>query len=279
MYRILTIAKLTWMEARRRRIVLAALLGGGAFLAVFGTAVYFINQNMTQAGFVNAVILRAQQEFLTQAGLYVVNFLTLAVAILLAVDTLSGEIDSGVMQTLASKPIRRSEILLGKWLTYWLMTAAYLLLTAGGLVLIMRWLTGFEQNNMVYALPLMLLGATVMLNVSLAGGARLKTITNGMLAFAYYGIAFLSGWVEQVGAALNNDAARRIGTAVSLLSPSDAMWRRAAYEMQPLLARNVAGGNPFASFSVPSVAMIVWTLAIAVLSLLFALYLFRRRPL
>jgi ABC-type transport system involved in multi-copper enzyme maturation permease subunit len=279
MYRILTIAKLTWMEARRRRIVLAALIGGAAFLAVFGTAVFFINRSVTQAEGLNAVLLRTQFMALTQAGLYVVNFLTLAVAILLAVDTLSGEIDSGVMQTLASKPIRRSEILLGKWLTYWLMTAGYLLLTAGGLVLIMRWLTGFAQQNMVIALPFMLLGATVMLNVSLAGGARLKTITNGMLAFAYYGVAFLSGWIEQVGAALGNDTARRIGTAVSLVSPSDAMWRRAAYEMQPVLARNLAGGNPFSSFSVPSVAMIYWTLAVAVASLLLAFYLFRRRPL
>ncbi|HWW80980.1 MAG TPA: hypothetical protein VNY82_15390, partial [Steroidobacteraceae bacterium] len=36
-------------------------------------------------------------------GLYVANFLTLAVAVMLPVDSLSGEIESGVMETIASK--------------------------------------------------------------------------------------------------------------------------------------------------------------------------------
>src|SRR5690606_40407508 len=102
---------------------------------------------------------------------------------MLPVDTVSGEIDSGVMQTLASKPIRRAEILLGKWLTYWLMTAGYLLLMAGGIAGIMYVLAGFEAR-IAPALPLMLLGATVMSAVTLAGGVRLRTITNGMTAFA-----------------------------------------------------------------------------------------------
>ncbi len=40
----LTIAHLTWIEARRRQIVLVAVLGGLLFLLVFGTAVYFIDR-------------------------------------------------------------------------------------------------------------------------------------------------------------------------------------------------------------------------------------------
>ena len=184
----LTIAHLTWIEARRRQIVLVAVLGGLLFLLVFGTAVYFIDRAIAVET-INLVQRRIQLQMLLMAGLYVVNFLTIAVAILLPVDTLSGEITSGVMQTLASKPIRRAEILLGKWLAYWLMTGAYLLLMAGGIVLIMRVLAAFAQPNMARALPLMLLGATVLLTVSMAGGVRLKAITNGMLSFSFYGAA------------------------------------------------------------------------------------------
>jgi Cu-processing system permease protein len=163
----LTVAHLTWIEARRRRIVLAAVLGGLLFLLVFAAAVFVINRSVTEAGVINIVQRRAQLQFLMLAGLYVVNFLTIAVAILLPVDTLSGEISSGIMQTLVSKPIRRAEILLGKWLTYWLMTACYLLLLAGGVVIVMRVLTGFPLPSIVVALPLMLLGATVLLSVSI----------------------------------------------------------------------------------------------------------------
>ena len=37
----LLIARLTWLETRRRRIALAALICGLLFLAVFGSAMYF----------------------------------------------------------------------------------------------------------------------------------------------------------------------------------------------------------------------------------------------
>jgi ABC-type transport system involved in multi-copper enzyme maturation permease subunit len=273
----LTIAHLTWIEARRRRIVLVAVLGGLLFLLVFAAAVYFTDRHAGQP--INVVMQRMQLQFLLLAGLYVVNFLTIAVAILLPVDTLSGEIASGVMQTLASKPVRRAEIFLGKWIAYWLMTGAYLLLMAGGIVLVMRGLTAFAQPNMGRALPLMFLGATVLLTVSMAGGVRLMTITNGMMCFAFYGIAFVGGWIEQIGTFARNDAARHIGTAISLVSPPDAMWRRAAYELSPPSMRELQLINPFIPASVPSVAMIAWTIAFVVVVLMFAVNQFRHRPL
>jgi ABC-type transport system involved in multi-copper enzyme maturation permease subunit len=277
----LTIARLTWIEARRRRIVLAAVLGGLAFLIIYGVALFFIDRAVTADAAlnpVNLVQMRIGYQFMTLAGLYVVNFLTIAVAIMLAVDTLSGEIASGVMQTLAAKPIRRAEIVLGKWLTYWLMTAAYLLLLSGGIVLMMRVIAGFEQGGVLEALPLMLLAATVMLTVSTAGGVRLTTITNGIASFAFYGIAFIGGWIEQIGSFVSNAATRYVGTAISLVSPADAMWRRAAYEMQPAIMRDL-NITPFNVGSVPSTAMIVWAIGFVAVVLTLAAYQFRHRPL
>lgn len=278
MGRIWTIAQLTFLEARRRRIVPAALICGLLFLLVYGTAIYFIDRGTQSSGPLAAAQVRMQMTFLTLAGLYVVNFLATAVAVLLPVDTLSGEIGSGVMQTLASKPVRRAEILLGKWLAFLGLTAAYLLLMAGGIVVIVYVFTGFVQSNVERALPLMLLAAAVMLTITTAGGVRLSTITNGIVAFAFYGLAFIGGWVEQIGVFVGNQAARYIGTAVSLVSPSDALWRRAAYELQPPLMRDLQL-TPFVSVSVPSAAMIVWAVAFVVAVLIIAVAWFRRRPL
>jgi len=56
------------------------------------------------------------------------------------------------------------------------------------------------------------------------------------------------------------------------------MWRRAAYEMQPL-ASVVLQNGPFGVVSVPSAAMIVWAIAFVVAVLAFGAWLFRRRPL
>src|SRR5438128_4481437 len=122
---LLTIAHLTWLETRRRRIVLAGLLCGLAFLLVFALSVYFAQHYRPPAGPLSLLQVQMQLQVVTLAGLYAVNFLVVAIAVMLPVDSLSGEILSGVIQTLASKPIRRAEIVIGKWLVYWAMVAAY----------------------------------------------------------------------------------------------------------------------------------------------------------
>lgn len=275
----LVIARLTWLETRRRRIALAALVCGLLFLAVFASAIYFGFRAATAAeGVTNAVEMRIAATVLTVAGLYVVNFLVVAVAILLPIDSLSGEIASGVIQTLASKPVDRAAIVVGKWLAYLAMTAGYLALLGGGVVLSMRWFADYQAPQVLVPMALMLLGAAVMLSITIAGGVRLSTITNGIVAFGFYGVAFIAGWMEQILSLFQNSTARYVGTLVSLLSPSDAMWRRAAHEMQPL-ATAVLQTGPFGVASVPSAAMIVWAVLFVVLVLALAAWLFRHRPL
>lgn len=273
----LTIARLTWLEARRRKIALAAVVCGLVFLAVFATAAFFAHRSVAQ-GVVDLVGQRIMYQMLLQAGLYVVNFLVIACAVLLSVDTLSGEMSSGVIQTLASKPIDRAAIVLGKWLTYWWMTGAYLLLMAGGVMLSVWLAAGIVPPHLPSALLLMWLGATAMLAVTILGGTRLTTIANGIVAFALFGLAFIGGWVEQIATVLRNDAVRYVGTTISLVSPADAMYRRAAHELQPSGAVGIQL-TPFAPLSVPSGAMIVWAVAFVVVTLLLAIRTFRHRPL
>jgi ABC-type transport system involved in multi-copper enzyme maturation permease subunit len=274
----LLVARLTWLETRRRRIALAALICGLLFLAVFATAMYFGFNIAQEQGASNAVEMRIAATILTVAGLYVVNFLVTAVAILLPIDSLSGEIGSGVIQTLASKPVDRAAIVVGKWLAYLAMTAAYLALLGGGVVLSMRFFADYVAPSVIVPMGLMLLGAAVMLSITIAGGVRLSTITNGIVAFGFYGVAFIAGWMEQILSMFNNTTARYVGTVVSLFSPSDTMWRRAAFEMQPL-ATAVLQNGPFGVASVPSAAMIVWALAYVLGVLWFAAWQFRHRPL
>jgi ABC-type transport system involved in multi-copper enzyme maturation permease subunit len=276
----LLIARLTWLETRRRRIALAALVCGLLFLTVFASAMYFgFGRAASGAeGPVDAVSMRIAATVLTVAGLYVVNFLVTAVAILLPIDSLSGEISSGVIQTLASKPVDRAAIVVGKWLAYLAMTAAYLALMGGGVLLSMRVFADYQAPAVIAPLALMLLGAAVMLSITIAGGVRFSTITNGIVAFGFYGVAFIAGWMEQIMSLFGNTTARHVGTVVSLLSPADAMWRRAAYEMQPITAVVLQAG-PFGVASVPSAAMIGWAMLFVVAVLAFAVWLFRRRPL
>lgn len=274
---ILTIAQLTLYEALRRKIMVAALLCGSAFLVVFAVAMFFANGELAseQQSFLEQ---QATLSLLTIAGMFASSFLSVLFAVLLPVDALSGEIESGVMQTLASKPLRRSQILLGKWLAYNGIVAAYLLLLTTG-VLSTGWLlAGHAQVNVTTALPLMLLETVLLVTVSIAGGTRLSTVTNGIAALGFYGIAFIGGWVEQIGTFAGIRSARTIGIVASLISPPDVLWRMASYELQPPVVRDL-GAAMFETASVPTPMAIWWAVGFTLAVLAWAIRSFERRPL
>src|SRR5918996_4421087 len=154
---VLTIAHLTIAEARRRRIVLAAFICAIAFLAVFVVALWFAHRDLTTDPRVTLIERYGVLTALTVLAFFAANFLSVVFAVVLPVDTLSGEIDSGVIQTIAAKPISRGEIVLGKWAGHLAMAVGYLLLISGGIVLSMRLVTGAAPLNVHRAIPLMVL--------------------------------------------------------------------------------------------------------------------------
>jgi ABC-type transport system involved in multi-copper enzyme maturation permease subunit len=277
---ILTVAHLTLSEARRKRIVTAAALCAAAFLAVYGTAAYFAHRELIQpergAGFVER---QAMLMALVLVGLYAANFLSVLFAVLLPIDTLSGEIDSGVIQTLASKPISRADILLGKWLGHAALVTAYLVALAGGVVLTVWLISGLTPANLERALPLMLLEDLLLMTVSIAGGTRLSTVTNGVMALGFYGIAFVGGWMEFVGTTGGIDSVRTVGVVASLVSPADAMWRLASYYLQPAAVRALLARAPFSTASVPTPLMVWWAVGVMLIVLAWALRSLNRRAL
>ncbi len=277
---IFTISQLTIHETLRKRVLLAAVLLGLAFLVIFALGFYFMNREVINSP--RGAETQAQRAliyiFLTMAGLYAVNFLMVMMAALLPVDTLSGEIRSGAIQSLVTKPLRRAEIVLGKWLGFWVILAGYLALMGGGVFLIARIVSGITPQNIFTGLALMLLEATLLLTLSIAGGTRLSTLANGVLVFGLFGLAFIGGWIEQIGALFQNETARYVGVIASLIVPSESLWQLAAYNMQPALMRDLTM-TPFSPASVPSNAMVVWALGYTLLALLLGVWSFQTRDL
>jgi Cu-processing system permease protein len=274
---VITVAHLTLVEARRRRIVLAGAVCALAFLAVFCVAVFFAFHEMAANKRTSFVERQLTLTMIMLLGFMAANFLAVMFAILLPVDTLSGEIDSGVMQTIASKPIDRAHIVLGKWAGHLLLAFTYLLLVSAGILLTMRIAAGYVPINVTRAIPLLMLEIALMLTVSVAGGARLSTVTNGIMCLGFYGIAFIGGFVEQLGAFGGIASMKMIGIIVSLISPADSMWRLAAHHLQPEILRG--SGGLALSGSVPTPLMIWWAAGFTVLTLLYAIRTFRRRAL
>ena len=274
----LVIARLTFREAARRKILLAAVALGVIFLVVYAIGFYYVNKDLSTSGNAGLIERSEIRNFFMMAGLYVVNFLCVMMAVLTSVDTLSGEIASGTIHTLVAKPVQRWEIVVGKALGFSGMLTLYVLLMGGGVVAVVYLLGGYQAPNVLRGLSLMWLNVILLLNVSLLGGATLSTLANGVLVFGMYGIAFLGGWIEQVGSLVQNQTAVNIGIISSLIIPSEAIWRRAAYEMQSPLVQAL-GFSPFSSGSVPSLFMIAYAIVYAAIALLLAIRQFRLRDL
>lgn len=278
-----TIARLTFQEASRRKILLAALVLGVAFVVIFGLGFHFLVQNINSSGRPTAMLeFNEMSNFILMAGLYVVNFLTVMMAVLTSVDTISGEIASGTVHTLVAKPIHRWEIITGKWIGFALMLTLYQVLMAGGVISVVYLQSGYLPPNPAGALALLWLNAMLLLSVSLLGGSLLSTLANGVMVFGLFGIAFIGGWIEQIGTYLRfanaSQTAINIGVITSLLLPTEALWRRAAYEMQsPLVA--AIGFSPFFSTSIPSTAMVVYAVIYLIAAFLLAVRVFNKRDL
>jgi len=275
---ILTIAGLTIREAYRRAILWVALALSALFLLVYGVGFYYAHLDMLRYTRGVNVYSDTAFNFILMAGFYVVAFLGVVIAVLMSVGSLSGEIASHTIQSLATKPIRRGSLVLGKWLGLAGMLAAFLVVLSAGLVAVTWGISGYVPPPVVRGAALIALHAHVMLWWGPAASARLSTVANGVLVFLLYGVAFVGGWMEQVGSLTGTAAAVEIGILSSLLVPSEAIWKMAADGMQPALA-DVLRAGPFSVVNPPSQAMLVYALLYTAGVIALAVYLFGSRDL
>lgn len=282
MKNIWILARMTFREAIRRRIVLTGLALGLIFLTVFniGFRLVFINipENADSSQALRNVINNEGINALALAGLYAVTFLSAAMGALLGADTLSGEIISGTIQTIVTKPVRRSDVVLGKWLGFSILLALYSLLMSGGTVLSVWIQSGRTLHNVFAGLALIYLESLLIMTISLACSSFLSGLATGGVVFGLYGLSFIGGWVEQIGAALQNETAVQVGIVTSLIIPSESLWRRAAFEMQSPLSAAL-NMSPFGTISAPSGLMIGYAVVYLVVVLMSAVSIFNHRDL
>ena len=280
---ILIIAQLTIREAQRRRILWVALIMGILFLSLYGLGMHYIFREFERNTFGGPQDFEQLYEipanFLTMAGLYVTNFLVVIMSVLVSVATISSEVESRLIDTLITKPIFRWQLILGKWIGFAMMSIVYSLFLAGGILLIGYFRVGFKTVHTAEGMAILALNALVMMTITIAGGTQLSTLANGVLAFMLYGLAFVGGWVETVGAMFRNETAVNLGILASLLMPIEALWRKAALAFQPRLISDVEFAGPFMVSSQPSTAMVYYAIFYIIILILFALWSFGRRDL
>ena len=288
---VILVAELTIREAARRRIFLAIVLLSLLYVALFGLGFGFLIEEIRREEAARPAAAAAQQAamlvptIMTTLAIYGLNLMAGGAALFLGAGTLAGEVASGLMQVVAARPLRRGDIVVGKWLGLLVIAALYIAGTFALLLLIVWVLSGYVPPLPLPAVGLLLLEMALLLAIAVLGSALFSTVTNGIIIFMLYGAAWIGGFIEQIGAALRIDLMVNLGIVVSLLMPSDILWRAASFYLQPswlLLLQNAAtagSGLPFVSSTPTAPAMLIWAVLYTAAVLGGAIAVFSHRDL
>ncbi|GAA5039965.1 ABC-type transport system involved in multi-copper enzyme maturation permease subunit [Thermocatellispora tengchongensis] len=282
---VLTLAALTLREAVRRRVLraLAVLTVALLALSAWGFSVLvrveFDGSALTSG---EAALVASQILNLVMFGLSLIAALGTA---FLAGPTLAGEIESGIALAVLARPIRRSAVLLGKWLGLVVFGSGFVVTAGLAQFVIVRATAGYWPPQPAAALALLAAQTAVLLTLGLLLSTVISPMASGIVSVGLFGATWIAGVVGGVGQALHNEGVARVGTVSRMLLPTDGLWRGAMHALQDPIALAqlggpaLEGGFPFLSKAPLTPAYLAWTGLWVVLALGLAALAFHRRDL
>ena len=174
---VVTIALLTLREAVRRRLVAACavITIGLVALSTWGFDRLSHNASIT-SGEVGVAIPQALILFM-----FMFSFVVALSASAMASPAISAEAESGVLLSILARPVRRSEVLLGKWLGLATVILAYSAVVSGLEVGVVDWVGGFVPPNPVLVALYLFAEGAILLTLTLLLSTRLSAIATGVV--------------------------------------------------------------------------------------------------
>jgi ABC-type transport system involved in multi-copper enzyme maturation permease subunit len=258
---VLTIAALTLREAYRRRVLLAVTGLTAVLLLVSGWGFSRLAaQSMTSGE------TRLTASILLNLVMFGFSLIAALGTAFLAGPTLAGETESGIALALLARPVRRSAVLLGKWLGLVTFGSGFVVVAGLAQCLVVRQTVGYWPPNPAGALALLAAQTVVLLTLALLLSTAVSPMASGVVAVGLFGATWIAGVVGGIGASLGNESVERVGTISRVLLPTDGLWRGAMRAFQDPRALLEFGGSdavafPFLSASGLTVAYLVWTVA------------------
>lgn len=270
------VALLTIKEIIRRRILLVTIILAVVYLALYATGVHYGYKDMEAQGGPLKVLIGAQ--FLA-LGLYFGSFIIAFLAVMAAVGAISSDIENGAILAIVPRPVRRSEIVLGKFLGYGLVLSVFAVIFYVAVLVIIRINTGMSVPVRAGALGLFCLQPLVLLAVTLLGTTFLSTLANGVASFMLYSVGFVGGMLEQIGHLAGSQVLINIGILSSLVMPVDAIYRKIVYDLLSMSGVSYSAYTlgPFGAASEPSIWMLCYTGLYLLFFLAMAVRVFSRR--
>src|SRR5437667_7520509 len=263
---VFVFARLTVQEASRRRLLLALLV---LTLLVVGFSAWGFHKITTVTRGDGTLLPPTQVTLISSQLLIVVTFMYSGVlalsAAVVAGPLISSEVESGLLLSMLARPVRRSEVVIGKWLGLAVLVAIYAAFAGTLELAAVDWATGYMPPHPVELLMYVAAEGLVLLSVGMLLSTRLSGITAGVIALVAWLMAWIAGVVGDIGTGLQNQALENVGVVSHLLLPSDGLWRGAIYAMEPdtliaaMRALGTAGrANPFAAIEPAPTEFLAW---------------------
>ena len=280
----LVIARLTLAESIRRRIIWV-LLG----LTVFSVAIttWGVERLVSLArenGTGEVQIFIGVSQILVLVA-FMFSFVLAMTAAFLGAPAIAADVESGVAHAMLARPIRRADLVVGRWLGLSVVVLAYAAVSGLLEIAAVRLVSGYAPPNPPEAVAYLAAQAIVLMTVALLLSTRLPAMASGAICVVLFGLGWMAGVFAGIGRLLDAGALVSAADATRWLLPTDGLWRGAIHALQPPLVVLVAAGrlgsaadaNPFFATSAPDPAFLAWCLGwTAVVLGLAALSLDRR---
>lgn len=276
----LSVTRLTLREAFSRRLVLVAMVLSAVYLALVGLGFWFVRERTPMLEGPEGPLATT---VLTVLALYVVSFLSAFLALFLGSGSVSSEVDSGQLHAVLARPLSRGRWLLERWLGLVLLAVPYTVGMGAAVLGVAALSTGYGAVDVAEGLALLGLQTLALLSLGVLVSTRWPTLAAGAVSFFAFGLAWMGGIVEYIGTLIGDATMERIGVGVSLVLPSDALWRAASYQLaSPAFHAATAAGPaplPFLGSSPIAVPFLAWSVLYVLLALALAVRGFAHRDL
>lgn len=225
-----TIALSTFKEIYRKRIFHFITLLTILYLILLGIIFNFMSKEIPKNTGIIDVVLNISS-VISVLGFYFSSMLVAFLTVMLSIGVVSSELESGTILTILTKPIKRREYILGKYLGTALLIISYSAILYIAVIIISTISTvsiikTFGVFTLAKGFLFFILQPLTILALSLYGSTKFKTLNNGILTIAIYLLGTIGGVMEQIGALTNNNSLSTIGIISSLISPFEVIYRK-----------------------------------------------------
>jgi ABC-type transport system involved in multi-copper enzyme maturation permease subunit len=280
---IVTIARLTLREAARRRLLLAVFLLTLVVVGLTGWGFSTVSPADERGRHLTHGELMTTDAAILILIAYMFSVVLALGAAFLAAPAIATDAESGLLLAMLPRPIRRADVLLGKWLGLGCLLALYAAAASALELGTVRTVSGYLPPHPLLAVLYLIGQSLVMLSLGLLLSTRLSPVTGGVVVLVVYGVTWLAGIIGVIGADLGSRGLAAAGTIIGLIVPSDAFWRGAVYNLEPaaLLAvtHGVEKNAPFMVSQAPQGAWLIWSGGWVAAVLCLAAFSFGRRDL